>query len=61
MKRTAAVALAVLVAASAEARDLLEGLDLQQPQPRAPKWGLTTAIGFGGAGGDFGDLLRKPD
>jgi hypothetical protein len=27
---------------------------------REPRWGLTTALGFGSAGGDFGDLLQKP-
>src|SRR5262245_36210785 len=29
-------------------------------QARAPRWGLTTTLGFGGSGGDFGDLLTKP-
>jgi hypothetical protein len=27
---------------------------------RSPRWGLSTALGFGGAGGDFGDALQKP-
>lgn len=25
-----------------------------------PRWGLTTSLGFGSSGGDFGDLLEKP-
>ena len=29
------------------------------PEPR-PSWGLTNTLGYGGAGGDFGDLLEKP-
>ncbi len=37
-----------------------------QPSPspgapeRRPSWGLSTALGFGGAGGDFGNLLKSP-
>ena len=27
---------------------------------REPSWGLNVSLGFGGAGGDFGDLLEKP-
>ena len=27
---------------------------------RIPEWGLTTSLGFGTAGGDFGDLLESP-
>src|SRR5262245_7256027 len=27
---------------------------------RRPSWGFNTALGFGGTGGDFGDLLKKP-
>jgi len=27
---------------------------------REPRWGLSTSLGFGGAGGDFGELLEKP-
>jgi len=30
------------------------------PTERRPGWGLNTSLGFGGAGGDFGDLLEKP-
>ena len=29
-------------------------------QPRTPKWGLTTALGVGGSGGEFSDLLKTP-
>ena len=28
--------------------------------PRRPSWGMSTALGFGGTGGDFGDLLKSP-
>src|SRR5262245_57100674 len=27
---------------------------------RDPSWGLTLGLGFGGAGGDFGELLQSP-
>jgi hypothetical protein len=27
---------------------------------RSPSWGLSMALGFGGSGGDFGDLLQSP-
>jgi hypothetical protein len=55
------VSLAVLVAilaARAEAQDPRQRPD--SSQERAPRWGLTTTLGFGGSGGDFGDLLTKP-
>src|SRR5262245_43755785 len=55
------VSLAVLVAvvaARGEAENLLQSPD--SAQKRAPRWGLTTTLGFGGSGGDFGDLLTKP-
>ena len=28
--------------------------------PQRPSWGFSTALGFGGSGGDLGDLLEKP-
>ena len=31
-----------------------------QPPVRRPSWGLTTTLGYGGAGGDFSDVLKKP-
>jgi hypothetical protein len=37
-----------------------EGSSATSTSARIPRWGLTTALGFGGAGGDFGDLLQSP-
>jgi hypothetical protein len=30
------------------------------PTERLPRWGISTALGFGGTGGDFGDVLKDP-
>jgi len=56
MKTLGTTAIVAVLATRMEALDLLQPKD----QERAPRWGLSTSLGFGGAGGDFSELLQHP-
>jgi len=55
--RSAAVILVTLLTAPLAAQD---ATSTDAAPPRTPSWGLNTALGVGGAGGDFSDLLKTP-
>ena len=62
MRAREAVGVVVFILAApalAVAQDPAAGTDIAVNE-RSPRWGLSAALGFGGAGGDFGDLLQKP-
>ena len=54
----ATLVLAGLVAGAAGAQDAPK--PAEDTDEREPRWGLTTALGLGSAGGDFGETLRTP-
>jgi hypothetical protein len=58
VKRLGALVLAYCLVAAVVAAEP-QTADPLQPA-RRPSWGLGTSLGYGGAGGDFSDLLQKP-
>src|SRR5262245_31573867 len=46
--------------AAVETLDAAQTTDAAPMEERRPSWGLSSGLGFGSAGGDFGDLLTEP-
>lgn len=59
MKLPVVLVLACCLTAGAVVGAEPQTADPSQPE-REPTWGLGTALGYGGAGGDFSELLEKP-